>query len=417
MTTPSITIVVPPKKRYNSSIRDKRMEKRTVKTGDRVVISRSKFQSLIESLRGAGYSVIGPTVCDGSIVLKELENCDDLPVGWTDRQEPASYRLEQREDEALFGHNVGPHSAKRFLFPPEHCFWRATKTDRGYNVAENGAAPPKLAFLGLRSCELSAVLLQDKVFTSNDYTDNQYQKQRENSLIVAVNCTQAGGNCFCASMGTGPKVEKDFDLALTEVLDGDQHYFLVEVGSEAGLAVMDGVAYRHAKPKEVKQAEQLVGEAAEQMGRSLETEGLKEILQHNPDNPHWDKVGKRCMSCGNCTMVCPTCFCTTIEDRTDLAGANADRVRLWDSCFTNGFSYIHGGSVRQSTKARYRQWMTHKLANWVDQFGTMGCVGCGRCITWCPVGIDITQEAAAIRASESDQVTIGQVKEKENAVT
>ena len=96
-------------------------------------------------------------------------------------------------------------------------------------------------------------------------------------------------------------------------------------------------------------------------------------------------------------MVCPTCFCTTVEDHSDLAGETAERVRSWDSCFTLDFSYVHGGSVRTETQSRYRQWMTHKLASWIDQFGTSGCVGCGRCITWCPVGIDITEEAAAIR--------------------
>jgi Fe-S oxidoreductase len=96
-------------------------------------------------------------------------------------------------------------------------------------------------------------------------------------------------------------------------------------------------------------------------------------------------------------MVCPTCFCTTVEDVSDVTGDHAERWRRWDSCFTLGFSYIHGGSIRNSGKARYRQWMTHKLASWIDQFGTSGCVGCGRCITWCPVGIDITEEARAIR--------------------
>jgi sulfhydrogenase subunit beta (sulfur reductase) len=135
------------------------------------------------------------------------------------------------------------------------------------------------------------------------------------------------------------------------------------------------------------------------MGRQMDTNGLKELLQGNPTHKQWDDVAARCLTCANCTMVCPTCFCTTVEDHTDLTGQTAERVRRWDSCFTLDFSYIHGGSVRTETKSRYRQWMTHKLASWIDQFGTSGCVGCGRCITWCPVGIDITAEVAAIRAS------------------
>jgi Fe-S-cluster-containing hydrogenase component 2 len=141
----------------------------------------------------------------------------------------------------------------------------------------------------------------------------------------------------------------------------------------------------------------VVERTASRMGRSLQTEGIKALLQNNPNHPRWADAAKRCLSCGNCTMVCPTCFCTTVDDHSDLTGASATRVRKWDSCFTLDFSYIHGGAVRQSGSARYRQWMTHKLASWYDQFGTSGCVGCGRCITWCPTGIDITAEAAAMR--------------------
>ena len=125
---------------------------------------------------------------------------------------------------------------------------------------------------------------------------------------------------------------------------------------------------------------------------------IKELLYRNLEHPRWEDVARRCLSCTNCTLVCPTCFCTTVEDATDLSGGHAERRRRWDSCFSMDFSYIHGGYIRPSVKARYRQWMTHKLATWIDQFGTSGCVGCGRCITWCPVGIDITAEVKAIRA-------------------
>jgi len=132
------------------------------------------------------------------------------------------------------------------------------------------------------------------------------------------------------------------------------------------------------------------------MGRHLDTEGLKERLDRSYEVPHWDEVAKRCLACGNCTMVCPTCFCATMEDTGDLGNTLTERRRVWDSCFSIEFSYVHGGSVRTSAGARYRQWITHKLAAWHHQFGVSGCVGCGRCITWCPAGIDITAEAAAV---------------------
>ena len=108
-------------------------------------------------------------------------------------------------------------------------------------------------------------------------------------------------------------------------------------------------------------------------------------------------MAERCLACGSCTSVCPTCFCVTTEDFTDLAAGLSRRVRRWDSCFSVDFTYIHGGNVRTSIAARYRQWLTHKLGSWHEQFGTPGCVGCGRCITWCPAGIDITEEAGVLR--------------------
>jgi ferredoxin len=241
------------------------------------------------------------------------------------------------------------------------------------------------------------------VFLTSGYRDDDYALRRENAFIVAVNCAQAGGTCFCVSMETGPEVTSGFDLALTEILDDGPHRFLVEVGSEPGAAVLEELAHEEATEKDRRAKPAAVARATGQMGRTMDTTGIKELLQGNPEHPRWEDVASRCLSCANCTMVCPTCFCTTVEDGTDLSGDHAERWRRWDSCFTLDFSYIHGGSVRNSSKSRYRQWMTHKLAHWIDQFGTSGCVGCGRCITWCPVGIDITEEVAAIRADDATQ--------------
>lgn len=395
------------------------MNKEKPKIGDQMVISRSKFQTLFDALKRSGYRIIGPTLCEQAIVCSDLESCDDLPIGWTDRRGAGEYRLEKRKDEALFGYTVGPHSPKKYLYPPIHHFWKVSKTKNGFELVDDKTAPEPVALIGVRACELSAIGILDKVLKKGDFKDTQYVDQRGKCFIVAVNCGQSGGTCFCASMGTGPKVEKGFDLSLTEMIEGDKHFFLVQVGSKAGAKVMEEVSYREAKQQEIKAAEEVVQKTAADMGRTLNTKNLKQILQSCPDNAHWDKVARRCLSCANCTMVCPTCFCTTVQDVTDLTGSSAERVRKWDSCFTGDFAYIHGGSVRYSTKARYRQWMTHKLANWVDQFGSFGCVGCGRCITWCPVGIDITEEAQAIRASEESRTAPGDKANKgeKHAVT
>jgi formate hydrogenlyase subunit 6/NADH:ubiquinone oxidoreductase subunit I len=242
--------------------------------------------------------------------------------------------------------------------------------------------------------------VQDRVFLQGEYRDPTYQARRKKIFVVAVNCGQAGGTCFCVSMNTGPQVTFGFDLALTEVLENGRHYFVVEVGSEPGAEVLGEVPFREAGVVEIEAAADIVARTATQMGRSMDTTDIKELLYRNYEHPRWDDVAARCLTCANCTMVCPTCFCTTVEDVTDLTGERAERWRKWDSCFTMDFSYIHGGSIRSSARARYRQWMTHKLATWIDQFGTSGCVGCGRCITWCPVGIDITEEVRAIRESD-----------------
>ena len=309
---------------------------------------------------------------------------------------PGQYRLERRADNALFGYAVGPQSWKRFLHPPIERLWQAQRTADGFTVTAAEETVTKFAFLGVRACELHAIAIQDRVFIGGPYPNTGYQRRRQDNFFVAVNCGEAGGTCFCVSMKTGPQAQAGFDLALTELLDGDDHRFLVEVGSAAGGAVLGELPHRQAEPDDSAAAEAVVARTAGQMGRTLDTNGLKELLQRNPTHPRWDDVAHRCLTCANCTMVCPTCFCTTVDDHSDLAGQTAERVRRWDSCFTLDFSYIHGGSVRTETRSRYRQWMTHKLASWIDQFGTSGCVGCGRCITWCPVGIDITAEAAAI---------------------
>ncbi|MBK6798901.1 MAG: 4Fe-4S dicluster domain-containing protein [Acidobacteria bacterium] len=372
----------------------------TENTNSFLRIEREDLQGLIEALAESGYRVIGPTVRDGAIVYDEVEKLDDLPAGWTDEQQPGSYRLKRRDDRALFGFNVGPHSWKKFLHPPNLRLFQAKRNDKGFEISNDNQPAPHLAFLGVRACELHAIAIQDKVFINGPYVDSVYGERREKSFVVAVNCGQAGGTCFCTSMKTGPRAESGFDIALTEVIETDQHYFVAEAGSERGVEILEKTRTRKADESEKKKAVEIVEFAASRMGRNLDTTGIKELLYRNHDHPRWEDVASRCLTCANCTMACPTCFCTTVEDTTDLTGDHAERWRRWDSCFTTDFSYIHGGSMRVSVKSRYRQWMTHKLASWIDQFGTSGCVGCGRCITWCPVGIDITEEAAAIRKNE-----------------
>ncbi|OGO07427.1 MAG: sulfite reductase subunit A [Chloroflexi bacterium RBG_13_60_13] len=376
-----------------------------LRRGPKMVLEVADLQDLFNVLSARGYQLAGPTVRDGAIVYDHLASVQDLPVGWSDEQEGGTYRLRRRNDDALLGFAVGPHSWKKFLLPPVMTLWRAKRSHNGFKAVDKPEKAPRYAFIGVRSCELHAIAIQDRVFLKGPYTDTVYLTSREDVFIVAANCGQASGTCFCVSMETGPRATSGFDLALTEVLAGERHYFLLEIGTERGAEVLAEVEHREATAEEEREADRVVARTAARMGRTMETTDIKNLLYRNREHPRWDDVAGRCLTCGNCTMVCPTCFCATVEDMTDLKGEEAQRVRKWDSCFTMDFSYIHGGSIRASPQSRYRQWMTHKLATWIDQFGTSGCVGCGRCITWCPVAIDITEEVRAVRASEGTAAT------------
>jgi ferredoxin len=365
-------------------------------------LERDSFDRLLEALEARGFRIVGPKVRGGAIAYEPLSRSTDLPVGVTEEQEGGTYRLRDRDDQALFGFANGPQSWKRLLHPPRVRVWRGRRNPDGFEIEPEPMDSPKWAFLGVRSCDLHAIRTLDRTMLDVEHPDPAYRARREGTFIVALNCGTAGGTCFCVSMETGPEATFGFDLALTEMLEGDRHYFLVEEGSDVGREVLADVPTAEATESECESAHRVVERTAASMGREMETDGLKELLYRNYEHPRWDEVSERCLTCGNCTMVCPTCFCTDVEDVTDLEG-NAERWQRWDSCFTVDFTHTAGGSVRSSGRSRYRQWMTHKLATWFDQFGTSGCVGCGRCITWCPVAIDITEEAAVIRATDGER--------------
>ena len=362
-----------------------------------MLIEAGAIGDLISVLKRRGYQVIGPALRDGAILYDHLEKLEDLPAGWTADADAGRYRVRRRDDAALFGYAVGPHSLKKFFHPADIQVLAAHSDNGLFRILPHTERPPRCAFLGVRACDLAAVAVQDRVLLGDRYVDAVYQNHRRDAFIAAVNCAVAAATCFCASMGTGPAVRGGFDLALTEILDAGRHCFVVEAGSELGAGVLAELPHQEVSEADCSRAREVVERTTASLQRRLETDGIKDLLYQSFEHPRWDQVATRCLACANCTMVCPTCFCVTVEDSSDVTSQVAERRRKWDSCFTLGFTYIHGGSVRQSVKSRYRQWMTHKLAAWIDQFGTSGCVGCGRCITWCPVGIDITEEAAAFR--------------------
>lgn len=359
-------------------------------------LARADLDRLIEALRADGRQVIAPTVADGAIVLDEIASSAELPVGWGARSEPGRYQLEQRGDDLAFGYNVGPTSWKARTFPAQAPLTTVTGPvgDQGYEPAE--PAIPKLAFLGVRACEIAALAVHDRVLLGGPFIDEDYAARREDSFIVAVQCTTAAATCFCTSMGTGPEVRGGHDLVLTELAGG----YVVAAGSAAGAALLERIPTVEASEAQCDDATHLVGEARTAVAGNLgvETVGLKDRLLAQLDSPRWAEVAERCLLCGNCTSVCPTCFCTSVTQRSQLVGTATGSTRTWDSCFSPGFARVAGGNFRSRPRDRYRQWLTHKFATWVDQFGSYGCVGCGRCVAWCPVAIDVREELAVIAA-------------------
>ena len=343
---------------------------------------KTALDDLIQALLKGGYKVVGPRVREGAIVYEEIDSISQLPKGIRDHQAPGEYRLEAGEAHRYFDYTAGPTSWKRFVHPPRKTLLVIHQEGLEMEVP---APPGPMAFLGARACELAALAILERAVPSE-----------QRPFVVVVECARAGNLCFCVSMQSGPQVGPAYDLVLNEL----ESVFLARAGTPRGQSVLDQVETRSALPEEIEQAQGEVEETARSMGRHMETEGIREALLGNLEHPRWDDVADRCLACSNCTMVCPTCFCTTVEDHTDLLGQTAERVQLWDSCFNLDFTYTNGQPARQSVRSRYRQWLTHKLASWYDQFDSSGCVGCGRCIAWCPVGIDLTEEVAAIREKE-----------------
>jgi ferredoxin len=383
------------------------MADQNAQSGEWVSIKKPDLQSLIKSLLDLGYRVVGPQVRDGAIVYSDLDDVQKLPIGILDVQDGGTYRLREDPSAGYFDFVVGPHSLKNFLFPPRETLAELARNGGSWQVHPPPAATPPVAVIGVRACDLHALDIQDRVFMRGPYVDPAYRTRREQLFLVAVNCRRAAATCFCHSMHTGPAVRTSVDLALTETADR----FFVEIGSVRGAQAMQNVPSVPATEDEINDARQIPQELERQMQarsatgpsadqprpRQLDTTDIRNLLLGNLNHPRWSQVAERCLACANCTMVCPTCFCSTVEEVADLTGDHVRRERSWASCFSSEHSAMNSGIVRKSIASQYRQWLTHKLASWIDQFGTSGCVGCGRCITWCPVGIDLTEEVAAIR--------------------
>lgn len=361
------------------------------------IIADKHLDRLFETLQTAGFQILGPRLGGEAIVLGRLNSPKDLPAGVCDVQQPGRYRIAPGDPGLFF--SVGPtaDSWRRFLLPTPQEEFTCIRTADGWDLTPTPPDNQPLAFFGVRACDIHAIRMLDRIFLEGKAVDPHYRARRTSCAVIAVNCTHPGENCFCASLGTGPSAEAGFDLCLTELAAAGASGFLVRTGSFLGKTILDQVPRRPARKPERAAAEALAKTASARMRQLRYPDGLRDLLPASHQSPVWQQVAGQCTACGSCTLVCPTCFCTDTVDTCDIAGNRARRVRVWGSCFSLRHSYIHGGPVRSSIASRYRQWLTHKFAVWIEQFGNPGCVGCGRCITWCPLGIDVLSVIEQIR--------------------
>jgi sulfhydrogenase subunit beta (sulfur reductase) len=361
--------------------------------GSTISIQKHAFDTILIRLREAGYQTIGPRVKNDTLVYEPFESLNQLPQGYITEQDAGRFRLTYTGHGRYFDLIPGAQSWKQFLFPPRLDLFTLQKNGKNWEMATPHQDTPSYAFIGVRACELAAIQIQDKAFLREDFTDPVYRARRGKVFILAVNCLHPAGTCFCASMETGPRVKEGFDLCLTELDD----VFLLTIGSELARELLADVPFELASAFLLSNAERGIEHASQEMGRTLDTGDLPEVILDNLDNPYWQEIAKRCLSCTNCTQVCPTCFCWDAVDQMNLSSTETRRERVWDSCFNPGYSYQAGGNTRPTISSRYRQWLSHKMGTWKQQYGTFGCVGCGRCITWCPAEIDLTREISALR--------------------
>lgn len=321
------------------------------------------------------YKVLGPVARGNDVVFTEIQNAADLIL-----------------------------SSRQSLLPPKKYFRPPTEklfTFKDRQVTEIAeASSEQRAVIGIHPCDVNGMQILDRVF-GDTYPDPYYQQLRKNTLIVAQNCTTPCANGFCTSFNTGPGATAGFDLALTDLGDN----FLVEVGSEAGQALAAAAGLAEASEAEKQLAAHLISDCAAAMQpRKMAPADLPAFMLERVDHPHWQELKERCLACGSCTNVCPTCFCFDVKDPVDLSLTDGNRERTWDSCQYYKFSRVALDHIfRPDRAARVKQRLFHKLAYYQQQFETNGCVGCGRCVDTCIVKIDPVEVVAALHEGPAGQ--------------
>jgi sulfhydrogenase subunit beta (sulfur reductase) len=273
------------------------------------------LQRILEILISRGCTIIGPTVQASAVVLDEVESLDSLPWGWRDRQAPGVYTVSRTADTGFFQYTCGPHSWKRYLYPPNMRLFSVSLEDGGIQLEQTGRPDLSYAFLGMRACDLKALEVLDRILTQQGSPDPDYQARRRNLFIIAVNCLQPGGTCFCAAMGAGPRPVSGYDIVLHEICEPTRYRLIAESGSPRGADLLSAVGCMPASIAAKVHVQLLSDAAAKKMKTTADLSDAGSLFGSRFDHPHWKTLEQRCLACGNCTLVCPTCFCHTVSRR------------------------------------------------------------------------------------------------------
>jgi sulfhydrogenase subunit beta (sulfur reductase) len=303
--------------------------------------------------------------------------------------------LSRMHETALDGPALMP-SPKEFLLPPMEQLFRYSA--EGVEEALNRL--PRVLF-GIRPCDVSAIRILD-IFFLDETRDVYYESRRSGTALITLACNQPDPTCFCLGLGTGPFLKTGFDIQLTDL--GDR--FLVETGSELGASLTAPYPHIFIEPKSSDNDDLYEARLASQsrFEKRVNLEQVRKRIQAEavPDT-FWESVADRCFECGGCVYNCPVCTCFNVIDRA-ASTSTGTRMRLWDTCMFKGFTRMAGGVVPAEAKIhRTKRWYHHKLVHWPAQFGTFGCVGCGRCAVSCPGKIDMATVALRIKGADQTE--------------
>ena len=333
-------------------------------------LDKKDFQPFLQNLMDE-YDLFAPVrLADGVFAYKKIDQPEEVDLSASNTQKPA----------------------KEVFFPQSETMFRYEKAGNEARITSTEGVERKRVILGARPCDIQAVSLIDQVFSGKEYTDVYYANKRDATTVIGMACNHPLSTCFCTSMKGGPFAREGSDLFLIDLGEA----YLVELHTEKGTAFSQNKFLKKAGPNDLNLAKEIEEKASKRTDASLPVEGIDKKLDQMVENPFWEKVQEKCLGCRVCTYLCPTCHCFDIVD--EALTNKGQRVRNWDSCLSTLYSLeTSGHNPRPTNRERTRQRIMHKFNYFPKNFDQIACVGCGRCILYCPAGFDIRQTIKEIQ--------------------